>query len=97
MVPDNEIQVRGKKSAGHVDAMPCQTSGVCLVQQEPLNNVVRSACHALAAVLGGAQSLHVDSYDEAYSAPTEETALLSLRTQQIIQKETGINISICGI
>ncbi|MBW2094552.1 MAG: methylmalonyl-CoA mutase [Deltaproteobacteria bacterium] len=67
-----------------------QTSGVSLIQQEPLNNIVRSAYHALAAVLGGVQSLHVDSYDEAYSVPTEEAALLSLRTQQIIQAETGI-------
>jgi methylmalonyl-CoA mutase N-terminal domain/subunit len=67
-----------------------QTSGVSLVQQEPLNNVIRAAYHALSAVLGGAQSLHVDSYDEAYSVPTEEAALLSLRTQQILQEETGI-------
>ncbi|HDZ23636.1 MAG: methylmalonyl-CoA mutase [Deltaproteobacteria bacterium] len=67
-----------------------QTSGVSLVQQEPLNNIIRSAYHALSAVFGGAQSLHVDSYDEAYSVPTEEAALLSLRTQQIIQRETGI-------
>lgn len=67
-----------------------QTSGVSLIQQEPLNNVIRAAYHALAAILGGAQSLHVDSYDEAYSVPTEEAALLSLRTQQIIQKETGV-------
>jgi len=67
-----------------------QTSGVCLIQQEPLNNIIRSAYHALAAVLGGVQSLHVDSYDEAYSVPTEEAALLSLRTQQIIQEEIGI-------
>jgi methylmalonyl-CoA mutase, N-terminal domain len=67
-----------------------QTSGVCLVQREPLNNIIRSAYHAMAAVLGGAQSLHVDSYDEAYSVPTEEAALLSLRTQQIIQQETGV-------
>ena len=67
-----------------------QTSGVSLIQQEPLNNIVRSAYHALAAVLGGVQSLHVDSYDEAYSVPTEQAALLSLRTQQIIQDETGI-------
>lgn len=67
-----------------------QTSGVTLIQQEPLNNVIRSSFHALAAILGGAQSLHVDSYDEAYSVPTEEAALLSLRTQQIIQEETGI-------
>jgi len=67
-----------------------QTSGVSLVQQEPLNNIIRSAYHALAAVFGGVQSLHVDSYDEAYSVPTEEAALLSLRTQQIIQEETGV-------
>jgi len=67
-----------------------QTSGVSLVQQEPLNNVIRAAYHALSAVLGGAQSLHVDSYDEAYSVPTAEAALLSLRTQQILQEETGI-------
>ena len=67
-----------------------QTSGVSLFQQEPLNNIIRSAYHALAAVLGGVQSLHVDSYDEAYSIPTEQAALLSLRTQQIIQEETGI-------
>lgn len=67
-----------------------QTSGVTLVQQEPLNNVIRAAYQALAAVLGGVQSLHVDSYDEAYSVPTEEAALLSLRTQQIIQTETGV-------
>ena len=67
-----------------------QTSGVSLVQQEPLNNIIRSAYHALSAVFGGVQSLHVDSYDEAYSVPTEEAALLSLRTQQIIQEETGV-------
>lgn len=67
-----------------------QTSGVCLIQEEPQNNIIRAAYHSLAAVLGGAQSLHVDSYDEAYSVPTEEAALLSLRTQQILQKETGV-------
>ena len=67
-----------------------QTSGVSLRREEPLNNVIRAACQALSAVLGGAQSLHVDSYDEAYSVPTEEAALLSLRTQQIIQAETGV-------
>ncbi len=67
-----------------------QTSGVSLIQQEPLNNIIRSAYHALAAIFGGVQSLHVDSFDEAYSVPTEETALLSLRTQQIIQEEIGV-------
>lgn len=67
-----------------------QTSGISLVQQEPMNNIIRAAYHALSAVLGGAQSLHVGSYDEAYSIPTEEAALLSLRNQQILQEETGI-------
>ena len=67
-----------------------QTSGVSLFQQEPLNNIIRAGYHALAAVLGGVQSLHVDSYDEAFSVPTEQAALLSLRIQQILQEETAI-------
>jgi len=67
-----------------------QTSGVSLTREEPMNNVVRAAYHALAAVLGGAQSLHVDSYDEAFSVPSEEASLLSLRTQQIIEAETQV-------
>ncbi len=67
-----------------------QTSGVSLTREEPLNNVIRSAYQALAAVLGGVQSLHVDSYDEAYSVPSEEASILSLRTQQIIEAETQV-------
>ncbi len=67
-----------------------QTAGVTLPATEPLNNIARSAIQGLAAVLGGCQSLHIDSFDEAYSAPTEEAALVSLRTQQIIQAETGV-------
>jgi methylmalonyl-CoA mutase N-terminal domain/subunit len=67
-----------------------QTSGLTLTRQEPLNNIVRASYQALASVLGGAQSLHVSSYDEAYAVPTEEAALLSLRTQQIIQAETAV-------
>jgi len=67
-----------------------QTSGVSLRREEPFNNIIRAAFHALASVFGGVQSLHVDSFDEAYSVPTEEAALLSLRTQQIIQAETGV-------
>ena len=67
-----------------------QTSGLTLTRQEPLNNIVRAAYQALASVLGGAQSLHVSSYDEAFAVPTEEAALLSLRTQQIIQAETAV-------
>jgi methylmalonyl-CoA mutase, N-terminal domain len=67
-----------------------QTAGVTLPATEPYNNIARSAIQGLAAVLGGCQSLHIDSYDEAYSAPTEEAALISLRSQQIIQAETGV-------
>ncbi len=67
-----------------------QTSGVSLTREEPMNNVIRAAYHALAAILGGAQSLHVDSYDEAYSVPSAEASLLSLRTQQIIEAETQV-------
>ena len=67
-----------------------QTAGVTLTATEPLNNIARSGIQGLAAVLGGCQSLHIDSYDEAYSAPTEEAALVSIRTQQIIQQETGV-------
>jgi methylmalonyl-CoA mutase, N-terminal domain len=67
-----------------------QTAGITLPATEPLNNIARSAIQGLAAVLGGAQSLHIDSYDEAYSAPTEKAALVSLRTQQIIQNEIGV-------
>ncbi len=67
-----------------------QTAGVTLPATEPLNNIARSAIQGLAAVLGGCQSLHIDSFDEAYSAPTEEAALVSLRAQQIIQAETGV-------
>jgi len=67
-----------------------QTSGVSLTAIEPLNNIARSTIQGLAGVFGGAQSLHIDSYDEAYSVPTEMAALVSLRTQQIIQAETNV-------
>jgi methylmalonyl-CoA mutase, N-terminal domain len=67
-----------------------QTAGITLTAVEPLNNVARSAIQGLAAILGGAQSLHIDSYDEAYSAPTEEASLISLRTQQILGVETNV-------
>jgi methylmalonyl-CoA mutase N-terminal domain/subunit len=67
-----------------------QTAGVSLVAQQPLNNVVRTSLQALAAVLGGVQSLHTNSYDETYALPTEQAATLALRTQQIIAEETGI-------
>jgi methylmalonyl-CoA mutase N-terminal domain/subunit len=67
-----------------------QTSGVALTAQQPDNNVVRVTLHALAAVLGGTQSLHTNSKDEALSLPTEESVTLALRTQQIIAHESGV-------
>jgi len=66
-----------------------QTSGVSLTWQQPLNNIVRTAIEALAAVLGGTQSLHTNSYDEAWALPTEQAVEVALRTQQIIAEETG--------
>ena len=68
-----------------------QTSGVSLTAAQPLNNVVRSTIHALAAVLGGAQSLSVNGFDEAFSIPSEFAQTLSIRTQQIIQLESGLS------
>jgi len=67
-----------------------QTAGVSLTAQQPYNNVVRTALQALAAVLGGTQSLHTNSLDEALALPTAEAATLALRTQQIIAAETGV-------
>jgi methylmalonyl-CoA mutase N-terminal domain/subunit len=67
-----------------------QTAGVSLTVQQPLNNIARVAIQALAGVLGGTQSLHTDSYDEALALPTDEAALIALRTQQIISEETGV-------
>jgi methylmalonyl-CoA mutase N-terminal domain/subunit len=68
----------------------CQTAGVSLTAQQPLNNIVRTAIEALAGVLGGAQSLHTNSYDEALALPTEEAVRVALRTQQVIAHETGV-------
>ncbi|MCE9571718.1 MAG: methylmalonyl-CoA mutase [Deltaproteobacteria bacterium] len=67
-----------------------QTAGVSLMAQQPLNNVVRTTMQALAAVLGGTQSLHTNSFDETYALPTEAAAELALRTQQVIYEETGV-------
>src|SRR5579859_923124 len=68
-----------------------QTAGVSLTAQQPYNNVVRVALQALAAVLGGTQSLHTNSLDETYALPTEEAATIALRTQQIIAYESGVD------
>jgi len=67
-----------------------QTCGCTLTAQQPLNNIVRVAYQALAAVLGGTQSLHTNAYDEALGLPTEESATIALRTQQILAEETGV-------
>jgi methylmalonyl-CoA mutase N-terminal domain/subunit len=67
-----------------------QTAGVSLTAQQPLNNIVRTAVEALAAVLGGTQSLHTNSYDEALALPTEEAVTIALRTQQMLAHETGV-------
>jgi methylmalonyl-CoA mutase N-terminal domain/subunit len=67
-----------------------QTAGVSLTAQQPLNNIVRTTSEALAAVLGGTQSLHTNSYDEALALPTEEAVRVALRTQQILATETGV-------
>jgi methylmalonyl-CoA mutase, N-terminal domain len=71
-----------------------QTAGVSLTAQQPLNNIVRTATEALAAVLGGTQSLHTNSFDEALALPTEEAVKVALRTQQIIAQETGVTNTI---
>lgn len=68
----------------------CQTAGVTLTAQQPQNNIVRVAYQALAAVLGGTQSLHTNALDETLALPTEESVRVALRTQQILAYETGV-------
>jgi methylmalonyl-CoA mutase N-terminal domain/subunit len=71
-----------------------QTAGVSLTAQQPLNNIIRTATEALSAVLGGTQSLHTNSFDEALALPTEDAVKVALRTQQIIAHETGVTSTI---
>ena len=71
-----------------------QTAGVSLTAQQPLVNIVRTAIEALAGVLGGTQSLHTNSYDEALALPTEEAVRIALRTQQVIAHESGVTNTI---
>src|SRR6187397_2816567 len=71
-----------------------QTAGVSLTAQQPLNNIVRTAIETLAGVLGGTQSLHTNSYDEALALPTEDAVRIALRTQQVIAHETGVTNTI---
>jgi len=84
----SEFGVRNPRSAQL--RFHAQTAGSSLTAQQPANNVVRTALEALAAVLGGAQSLHTNSMDEALSLPTEEAVRLALRTQQILAEESGV-------
>src|SRR5689334_9374685 len=79
-----------KKPASLMLRTHCQTSGVSLTEQQPYNNVVRTAYEALAAVLGGTQSLHTNSFDEAIALPTEDSARIARNTQLILAEETGV-------
>ncbi len=79
-----------KKDKSKLLRTHCQTSGVSLTEQDPYNNVVRTAYEALAAVLGGTQSLHTNSFDEAIALPTETSARIARNTQLILQHETGV-------
>lgn len=79
-----------KDPRSHMLRFHTQTAGVSLTAQQPRNNIARVALQALAAALGGTQSLHTDSYDEALALPTEEAARIALRTQQIVAHETGV-------
>src|ERR1700685_1031044 len=83
-----------KKPASMMLRFHAQTAGSSLTAQQPENNIVRVAIQALAAVLGGCQSLHTNSMDEALALPTEDAALIALRTQQIIAHETGVTNTI---
>jgi methylmalonyl-CoA mutase N-terminal domain/subunit len=83
-----------KKESSMMLRFHTQTAGVSLTAQQPQNNIVRTAIEALAAVLGGTQSLHTNSYDEALALPTEESVQIALRTQQIIAHESGVTNTI---
>src|SRR5437660_4604445 len=83
-----------KKAASMLLRTHTQTAGVSATAQQPLNNIARVALQALAAVLGGVQSLHTNSYDETWALPTEDAVTVALRTQQILAEETGTSLTI---
>jgi len=87
-------EFRAKDARSLLLRFHAQTAGSSLTAQQPENNIIRVAIQALAAVLGGCQSLHTNSMDEALALPTEESALVALRTQQIIAHETGVTNTI---
>ncbi len=85
------VQPFGPKKADSLSLRThCQTSGVSLTEQDPYNNVIRTAYEAMAAVLGGTQSLHTNSFDEAIALPTPQSARIARNTQLILQHETGV-------
>ncbi len=84
-----ENRFNAKKEKSKLLRFHAQTAGTALTAEQPLNNIIRVAIQALAAVMGGTQSLHTNSYDEALSLPSEEAVQISLRTQQIIAEESG--------
>ncbi len=81
---------KAKNPNSHMLRFHTQTSGVSLTAQQPYNNIVRVALQALSAVLGGTQSLHTNSYDEAYALPSQQAVTVALRTQQLIAHESGV-------
>lgn len=83
-------EMKAQREISWMLPMHCQTAGVSLTAQQPLNNLARVAFQALAAVVGGTQSLHTNSFDEALALPTDEAVALALRTQQIIANESGM-------
>ena len=85
---------KAKKPESWLLRFHTQTAGCRLTAQQPENNIVRTAFQALAAVLGGTQSLHTNSMDETWALPTEKAVLIALRTQQIIAEETGVTNTI---
>src|SRR5690606_16400024 len=83
-------EFKPKKDSSYMLRTHCQTSGVSLQEQDPYNNIVRTAFEAMSAVLGGTQSLHTNSFDEAIALPTEFSARIARNTQLILQHETGV-------
>ncbi len=82
--------IGAQNAKSHVMRFHTQTAGSTLTAQQPLNNIVRTTVQAMSAVLGGTQSLHTNSYDEALGLPTDESATIALRTQQILANESGM-------
>jgi methylmalonyl-CoA mutase len=84
------LEFEPKKASSKMLRTHCQTSGVSLAEQDPYNNIIRTAFEAMSAVLGGTQSLHTNSFDEAIALPTEFSARIARNTQLILQHETGV-------